>query len=667
MSSKIPFNIKLLQLDAKATVALKPITTNDTFEGATRNFHPSGLFSVNIFGRVGDPSRMKSFAYIDIKVPILHPLVVRVLGKLKRIYPEILMGKTYAVWDATLKDFVKSDMLSGETGYHFFMQHFEKIQFPQRLSDIRELNIKFIEKVRGVNATTERIIVAPAGFRDFIIHADDREEEDEVNALYRKMLSVSNPISRSAFEASPKTFDKARASLQSTFIEIFEYFEKMVEGKNKLFMGKWLTREIAYGTRNVITTQNLPVKKLFAPDSPGFNHTGIGLFQYLKAYQPVCIHQVRENFISKVFTTPQAPALLVNMKTLHTERVLVDSEHFDSWMTPEGLERIFNLYGEESVRHEPIVIEGRYLGLIYNDGKGFKLFQDIDELPEGADPKFVKPITLSELFYIAVYQYTENYILNVTRFPVTGFGSIYPSIPYLKPTMATVSLQPMNDQWEFDEQQPIAYNFPVRDSAFVNTLMPAPNKLGGLNADFDGDKCTGMGIFSLEACEEGRRVLKSRNFYVLSNGKIAHSLNTDTVKYLMRGLTSKPQAYPVTEAYREENDSTFEHYGEVFSINKVHEIIEKKKLEITYLNANKSLAWLLDVQDRKGLKYETLADPERIKNADTETPLIVIDDPRCDLVVADGLHRLVKAVRIEHRTMVPCYVLKYSDIASARV
>ncbi len=666
MSTKIPFNIKLLHLDSNAVVGLKPITVQDTFDGATRNFHPSGLFSVDIFGRVGDPLRMKNFAYIDIKVPILHPLVVRVLGKLKRIYPEILMGKTYATWDPALKDFVKSDMLSGETGYHFFMQHFTQIQFPQRLSDIRELNIKFIEKVRGVNATTDRIIVAPAGFRDFIIHADDREEEDEVNPMYRKMIAVANGIQRQSFEASPKTFDKARASLQATFVEIYEYFEKMVEGKNKLFMGKWLTREIAYGTRNVITTQNLRTNQLFAPDAPGFNHTGIGLFQYLKAFQPVSIYQIRESFISKVFTTPQAPARLVNMKSLRSEQVLVDSEHFDSWMTPEGLERIINLYGEEEVRHEPIVIEGRYLGLIYNDGKNFKLFQDIDELPEGYDRNRVKPLTLTELFYVAVYPHTHKYILNVTRFPVTGFGSIYPSEVYLKPTMDSVTLAPLGEDWSEDAVAPTAYNFPVRGSAFINTMMPAPNKLDGLTADFDGDKCTGMGVFSIEGAEEARGVLGSRNFYVLSSGRIAHSLNTDTVKYLLVGLTSKPQA-PAMEGYREGPNSTFEHYGENFSIDKVHEIIEQKKLAIQLLDASKQLGWLLEVRDRQNLRYEDLADSQRVKAADTDTPLIVVDDPRCQLVVVDGLHRLVKAIRHEHRKMVPAYVLTYDDILSARV
>lgn len=58
---------------------------------------------------------------------------------------------------------------------------------------------------------------------------------------------------------------------------------------------------------------------------------------------------------------------------------------------------------------------------------------------------------------------------------------------------------------------------------------------------FDGDKTTGMGVFTLEAAAEGNKVLGSRNFYVKTNGNIGHSLNTDTVKYLMKGLTSKPQ------------------------------------------------------------------------------------------------------------------------------
>ena len=485
MSSKIPFNIKLLMLDAKACQGLRQITTLDNFEIGTKNFHPEGLFSTTIFGRIGEETRLRRFAFIDLKVPILHPLTLRILGKLKRIYPEILMGRTYATWDATGRDFAKADALTGETGFHFFMSHYKDIKFPERLSDIRELNIQFIEKMKPLSIT-ERVIVAPAAIRDFVIHPDGREEEDEVNVLYRKLLAVSNSISRQSFETTPKTFDKARASLQNTFTAIYEYFEAMVEGKNKLLMGSFLTRNISYGTRNVITAQNLRTNRLLAPEAAGMNDTEIGLFQYLKAFLPVTTFQIRNDFLTQVFTTPQAPAKLVNMKTLHTEQVFLSSEHFDNWMTTEGVERVINSYGEEALRHEPIIIDGRYLGLIYNDGKSFKLFQDIDELPDNLDRKHVRPITLTELLYIAVYPHTGKYIMNITRFPVTGFGSIYPSKLFLHPTVNSHSLTPMNAFFQPDASmpdKPIAYNFPVRGSSFVNTVMLSPNKLSGLTAD----------------------------------------------------------------------------------------------------------------------------------------------------------------------------------------
>ena len=59
---------------------------------------------------------------------------------------------------------------------------------------------------------------------------------------------------------------------------------------------------------------------------------------------------------------------------------------------------------------------------------------------------------------------------------------------------------------------------------------------------FDGDKTTGMGVMSQEATEESRRLMRSRSFYVLATGKVAHSVNTDTIRYLAKGLLSSPEA-----------------------------------------------------------------------------------------------------------------------------
>lgn len=477
-----PFNVRLLQLTEQSTKTMAAIKTLDAFDGATKNFHPLGLFSNEIFGPSGDKQRLRRFAYIDVKLPVLHPLVFRTLGRLKRIYTEIMAGKTYAVWDEESKDFVKSDPVDGDTGYDFFIKRFADISLPQKLSDLRALNIKFIERTRAM-ATTTKVIIAPAGLRDYTIMSDGREEEDEVNKLYRKLIASANAVTPEMYKMSPKTYDRVRYSMQLTFNAIYEYYEGMIKGKHKLLLGRVITRQVRDGTRNVITTQNLEIKELFAEGSPTTNSTGIGLFQFIKAFRPLCLWHIQNGYLKRVFRSPGAPARLVNQKSLHAEEAQLPLESYDLWMTKEGNEKLFNLFGEEPRRHLPLVIDGYYLALVYNDGKVFKIFSDIDDLPEGFDRRHCRPITFAEFIYSQVYTCESRVTMNATRFPVTGFGSTYPTEPFLKVTTQSHDLAPLDEYWQADKSVPRARQFPVRGEAFINTLMPAPDKLKGATAD----------------------------------------------------------------------------------------------------------------------------------------------------------------------------------------
>lgn len=537
-----PFNVRLLQLSDASVRNLRPIRSGDPFDGATKNFHTDGLFSNEIFGQVGSKERMTRFAYIDVKVPIMHPLAYKMLGKLKRIYPEIMIGKQYARFDESIGDFVKSDPVDGRTGYTFFMEYFPKLVFPQRLSDQRSLTIKFIERVRSTMFNT-KIVVIPAGYRDYVI-LGEREEEDEVNALFRKLLGNSNNITPEMFRMSPEMYDRTRASMQHAWNAIYEYYESIIYGKNKHIQGGVMTTSIRDGSRSVFTAQNLEVKELFGEGTPDTNTTGIGLFQFVKAARPKCIFAVQNGFLQNVFRSPGAPARLVNSKTLHAEEVQLPIHEYDLWMTKEGIEKLFNLFSEVDRRHDALWVMDYYLGLIYNDGKTFKLFSDIRELPENLDPKNVRPMTFAEFLYIHVYELEDKVALNVTRFPVTGFGSIYPSIPFLKPTAETVSLVPLDDNWLPDTTRKPAREFPIVGQAFFDTLMPSPDKLKGMTADFDGDKGTGNILMTDDAVAEAKSIITSRSFHVRPNGSLAHSLTTDTVIYLLGNLTTEPQVTP---------------------------------------------------------------------------------------------------------------------------
>lgn len=532
----IPFNIELLNLSSDKLTGIMPVTSLDMFEGMSKDLHNDGLFSLSIFGRIGSPARSTRISFIDIKAKIYHPVVFRALVQLKSLYGEILQGKSFAVWDHESKDFVKSNQLEGETGFHFFEQYWKDIEFEERPSDIRHANIELLKKYKNVGMT-DKVIVMPAGLRDIEVETDGRISVNEINNFYKKLLSIANTITPNAVSESIEMLNGARYTMQMTFNQIYDLIESLIKGKRKLIMGKWASRRIHNGTRNVITSSDLTSEELNSPSNVGFNDTICGLYQYIKAMGKMSVFHLRTGFLSNVFTSSQSPAVLVNKQTLKKEHVNVNSEIFDQWMSDEGLEKIITLYGEESIRHSELEVNGYYVGLIYKAPGVFKIFQDIDELPEGFDKKYVSPLTFTELIYCSVYGDSSKYPALVTRYPVTGFGSIYVSKVYLKPTLKTEKRVPLGEDWQPNTYLPVAHNFPT-NTDFVNSLSPHPSKLQRLGADFDGDTASLNILYSNEAIEEAENYMQSSRYYVGSDGRITFSSETDTVRFVLHNFTS---------------------------------------------------------------------------------------------------------------------------------
>lgn len=535
--SSVPFNVSLLELTPSNLKGLKPVRSLDIFDGASSNFHEDGLFSVSIFGKMGDERRSMRFSYIDLKVPVFHPVIFRSLVGLKRLYAGILAGTEYAVWNDELKDFERSNQLEGDTGYSFFWQHWKQIVFGETKSTTREQNIKLLAKYKD-KALTSLVVVMPAGLRDVEILGDGRVQKDEINDFYADLLRVANTISEAAARGSNlEMLNVSRYRMQTIFNELYDYIEAMIEGKKKLIMGKWASRRIHNGTRNVITAMDTSTPMLGAAGAVGFNNTVVGLYQALKAALPVARYFVRNGFLQKVFTDPSRPARLVNKKTLQAEDVQLSAHHFDRWMTDEGLEKVITSFGEESLSHKPVEIEGRYLGLVYKGPDGtFKLIQSLDEVPLTRSQADVYPLTFCELLYLSTYRELNKYPLFVTRYPVTGIGSIYPSKMYVKTTIRAEERRELSEQWEPMDDTHVAYQFPT-SGPLVNSLVPHSAHLKPLGADFDGDTASGNVTYSDEAIREVDEFLASKRAYVGLDGKFNYSTSVDTVNLVLHNLT----------------------------------------------------------------------------------------------------------------------------------
>lgn len=481
-SSSVPFNVKLLELTTQRLAGLRPVTKLDIFDGAGTNFAEDGLFSVSIFGKLGDERRSQRFSFIDIKIPVFHPVIYRALVQLKTLYGGILAGTDYAVWDPLENDFQRSDQINGKTGFAFFVEHWLDIDFQETKSTIREYNIKLVRKY-AKTALTSKVVVMPAGYRDVEILPDGRVQKDELNNYYAALIGVSNTISSAAVATNHELLNTSRLRLQRTFNALYESIESMLEGKKKLIMDKWASRRIQNGTRNVITAMDTSVPYLGAPGAVGFNNTVVGLYQLLKALLPVARYHLRYGYLQKVFVNPNSPVRLINKKTLHQDPVSLDTKYFDRWTTDEGLEKVITSFREESLRLKPLEIDGRYLGLLYTGPDGtFKILEDIDQVPHTRSKADVRPMTLADLLYLSTYRVLNRYPIFVTRYPVTGVGSIYPSKCYAKTTIKSERRRELDEMWEPMDDTYVALEFPT-SGPFVDSLVPHVSHLSGLGAD----------------------------------------------------------------------------------------------------------------------------------------------------------------------------------------
>jgi hypothetical protein len=479
----IPFNISLLELTDAKIAHMRPVTSLDFLEGNSTQPHPNGLFSAEIFGKVGDEARMKRFSYINIKIPVFHPAIYRALVTLKRLYADIMSGVEYATWNEAIKDFERSDVVNGKTGFFFFVSHWKDIVFGETKSVQREQNIALIQCYKQ-RALTGRILVLPAGLRDLEYSPDGRMREDEINTIYRSLIAKSNSITDAVIKANPEIINTVRYYLQNTFNQLYDLLETMVDGKRKLILGKWASRRIFDGTRNVITAMNTSSEHLGVPGNVGYNSTVSGLYQSLKAARPVATFHIKNGFLQKVFPGPGQPAKLVDMKTLHASPSDLKPEYYDHWMTTEGIERLLSAFSEEDVRHKPLILGGKYLGLIYKGpDKTFRFVQDIDELPADRDPKDLHPLTFCELLYLSTYREMNKLPAFVTRYPITGMGSIVPSKLHVKTTIRSEQRKELGPDWNPLGDDYVAYEFPIAGGGFVNSIAPHTSKLARLGAD----------------------------------------------------------------------------------------------------------------------------------------------------------------------------------------
>ncbi len=534
-SGKSPLNLKLMSGDRTKLKYLQPVTSSQIHTSSSTELDPNGVFSQDIFGRVGDPKRMKTLSYIDLHAKVMHPLLWKNMERISAWYTEIFLGKRYAIFDKKIKQFVPSDAIDGFTGPTFLLDHLNDLKFARNESNQRDLRIDVFEKYRGT-AIYDYILLLPAGQRDLEEGRGGNLKCDDINDAYRSLVGLSKNIDKADKE---NVFNhRTQGLMQMQFNSIFDQMFAFLKGKGGFTASKWTKRKVEHGTRTVFSSMRLHSKNVVGPQRITINDCHIGLAQTLRGTLPLTLNKFSTRLASKVFNG-DGTANLVDKKTLEGITVKVDPKWKELYTTEDGLLSLIKEFKVADYKFTEAKIQGYPIALIYRDENAFMIKNDILDFPEKFREK-VRPITKFELYYYLAYDIDKETIAWVTRYPFADEGSMFPCIPYLKSTIVADALYEMDGMGNPTEV--MFREFPIVGAASVETGSPHPNRLDAQDADFDGDTMSIEFCMTQEAIHEVKQYLKDpRN--MISRGKFNALFSDDISEWMLRAYTSpKPVA-----------------------------------------------------------------------------------------------------------------------------
>lgn len=525
-----PLNITILDIRPPRLKNIGEVSVLDIYDNVTGDFNKDGLYSSEIFGRPGSRKRNITFGKIKLSTSVIHPKLLRELFKLRSAYREIMEGRIYATFNEKLGDFEISDALSGETGYHFFYSKLDQLKLKRNNSDERNKRIDLFYAFKHLLAI-DYLVVYPAGLRDITPKGKSREDEHEINKLYRSVISASKSIPANLANKELPDLDNVRISLQRRVNEVYEMLEDGFGGKTGFFRSKVLQRKVGFSQRNVISTFDPTATNLTSSSLLDIRYNRCGLYSYIKSTLPLLAHVFKTSLLSELCQSNAGTASFFDADNkVFTEKLT--SKTISTFQTFDGLEKQVNLFSVKEKRFKHVKVQNGYPLLVSFKDKELHLIRPSDVQNGMEIAPDARPITWAELYYVAAQFYIKETAALCTRYPVLSIGSIVPCFPFISTTARFLTLKTVLNGVVVDLPE-----FPVTTGEpLVDTLQINPYNLPGLNADFDGDMMNFTVIMGKESVEAIRNLLGEANNYLSPSGGLRFTLISDSIHYTLNNF-----------------------------------------------------------------------------------------------------------------------------------
>ena len=542
---------------------LQPITSAILFQRGDVP-HPNGLISNEIFG-ITTKSRRETFAYIDLHNHFFHPHIYKAIRRMFRNIDKIINGEMYYRIDSSGR--LVEDEENGDTGLEFIYNNWEKINWTKNDEDntdefgMRNERINLLKKYKKDELFTQYQIVIPAFFRDIKTGSSSGAETDDINNLYGRLIRLSSLLDRQGMFGFQ--FHTTNYNIQNTMIAIYDYFKHKLEKKNGMIRKYLMGKNVDYCIRTVITS---PTYHADTVDDLkiSFEYTLVPLAQCCSLMYPFVVKWVKDFFDRNVIQHKND--MIFDNNGSNEIIKVIDPE---SYYSDKYIKKLIDGFMKDpESRFNKIEIPTNSKKPIYMKFTGRRMEGETN----GELAIIDRPMTRTDLLYMACEDIAKNKHIQVTRYPINkSYGIFFTKIR----VGSTAKTLPINISGRVYKWYPdIDVNTPTHHvpTLFLDATQFSNSYLTGIDGDYDGDQTTEKILFTQEANEEIERVMYSKKNYIDSKGKIIRDSGKETTQtfYVLtkdpfgeyRKLTDEEKKYFIS---LKKEDMTYTNFVEWFS------------------------------------------------------------------------------------------------------
>ena len=471
-----------------------------------------GLFSEAIFGVSTEERRLK-WGYIDLKTKVIHPFIYNVLCGVQQNIAKICRGEgSWKVDDKHNLVEVKpnsDEYDENNTGIDWFVKHYSEIVFRKNKSRERSEKIDLLNTFKPNEIFISKWLVIPVFYRD-VESKDGPLKIPPINNEYQKLIRFSQSINGEGLNFMRDMENAAKFNIQITLVAIMKYYQEIIQKSDGFFKQYVIGKNPDYGVRSVISCAVLTQYDT-PDDSPiDMNCTGFPLSEVVTMLFPFIKRWIYNWFLNTFESAGNKKIVYNKYKDAKTKDKVLTAIDVMSKYTPEYIQKkIDGWIDNYESRFELITIDAED-----EDGKIYKdvpiIFTGIpyagDRENPNASDSATRPMTWTDLLYIAAEECSEDKYAWVTRYPLTSYLGTFPTKIHV---LSTVRTAPYKMIVNGDER--IYKYYPIIDVnkstlevsiSFNETVNMANLMLETIGGDYDGDTISTKAVYSTEANQE---------------------------------------------------------------------------------------------------------------------------------------------------------------------